>query len=43
MSAVMEAGKTLAMGQDEATGSGRAEVDAPALAARVADLYFAKR
>ena len=29
MSAVMEAGKTLAMGQDEAIGSGRAEVDAP--------------
>jgi transketolase len=30
MSAVaMEAGKTLAMGQDEATGTGRAEVDAP--------------
>ena len=25
----MEAGKTLAMGQDEATGSGRAEIDAP--------------
>jgi transketolase len=29
MSGVMEAGKTLAMGQDEATGTGRAEVDAP--------------
>jgi transketolase len=29
MSGLMEAGKTLAMGQDEATGTGRAEVDAP--------------
>jgi len=29
MSGVTEAGRTLAMGQDEATGTGRAEVDAP--------------
>jgi transketolase len=29
MTAAMEAGRTLAMGQDEATGTGRPEVDAP--------------
>lgn len=29
MTAAMQAGKTLAMGQDEATGTGRPEVDAP--------------
>ena len=29
MTAAMEAGRTLAMGQDEAVGGGRASVDAP--------------